>query len=74
VHDHTSSHDLLHLLNTPYLSWVTNNGPTRLKNTKCSLNIFPASLLFFCKPTVLLLSGITMCLHKNRPLGIDTIS
>jgi hypothetical protein len=74
MHDHTSSHDLPHMLNTPCLSWVTNNGPTRLKNTKCSLHIFPASLLFFGKPIVFLLSGITMCLHKNRPLRIDTIS
>jgi hypothetical protein len=74
VHDHTSSHDLPHLLNTPYLSWVTNKGPTRLKNTKCSLHIFSASLLSFGKPTVFFLSGITMCLHKNRPLRIDTIS
>jgi hypothetical protein len=56
------------------LSWVTNNGPTRLKNTKCLLHIFPTSLLSFCKLTVFLLSGITMCLHKNRPLRIDTIS
>jgi hypothetical protein len=47
MHDHTSSHDLPHLLYTPCLSWVTNNSPTRLKNTKWSLHIFPASLLFF---------------------------
>jgi hypothetical protein len=72
--DHTSSHDLPHLLNTPCLSWVTNNGPTRLKNTKCSLHIFPTGLLFSGKPTVFFLSGIPMCLYKNRPLKIDTIS
>jgi hypothetical protein len=74
VHDHISSHDLPHLLNNLLLSSVTNNGPTRLENTKCSLHIFPTSLLFFRKPTVFLLSGITMCLHKNRPLQIDTIN
>jgi hypothetical protein len=62
------------LLNTPLLSWVTNNGPTRLKNTKCLLHIFLTGLLFFRKPTVFLLSGIMMCLHKNRPLLIDAIS
>jgi hypothetical protein len=74
VHDHTSSHDLPHLLNTTCLSWVMNNSPTRLKNTKCLLHIFLARLLFFGKPTVFFLSGIMMCLHKNRPLRIDTIS
>jgi hypothetical protein len=52
MHDHISSHDLLHPLNTPLLSWVTNNGPTRVKNTKCSLHIFPANLLFFRKPCI----------------------
>jgi hypothetical protein len=38
------------------------------------LHIFPASLLFFGKPTILFLNWITMCLHKNRPLRIDIIS
>jgi hypothetical protein len=56
------------------LSWVTKNGPTRLKNTKCLLHIFLTGLLLFRKPTVFLLSGIMMCLHKNRPLLIDAIS
>jgi hypothetical protein len=37
VHYHTSSYDLSHMLNTLYLSWVTNNGPTRLKNWELCL-------------------------------------
>jgi hypothetical protein len=28
MHDHTSSHDLPHLLNVQLLSWVPNNGPS----------------------------------------------
>jgi hypothetical protein len=65
VHDHISNHDLSYLLNAPLLSRVMNNGPARLKNTKCSLHIFLASLLFFRKPTVFLLLGFMMCLHKE---------
>jgi hypothetical protein len=56
MHDHTSNHDLPHLLNAPLLSWVMNNGLARLKNTKCSLHIFLARLLFFRELNVFLLS------------------
>jgi hypothetical protein len=36
-----------------------------MKNTKCSIHIFSASLLFFCKPTVFLLLGIMTSLRRN---------
>jgi hypothetical protein len=74
MHDHISSHNLPHPLNAPLLSWLPNNDPARLKNIKCSLHILSVSLLFFREPIVFLLLGITMCLYKNRPLRVDTIS
>jgi hypothetical protein len=74
MHDHTSSHDLPHLLNASLLSWVPNNGPMRLKNTKFSLHIFLERLLIFPEPTIFLVLRFMMCLHKNRTLRVDTIT
>jgi hypothetical protein len=65
MHDHTRSHDLPHLLNALLLRWVMNNGPARLKNTKCSLHIFPARLLFFREPIVFLLALGSRCIFTK---------
>jgi hypothetical protein len=65
VHDHTRSHDLPYSRNTPLLSRMPKNGPTKLENTKYSLHILPASLMFFYKPLIFLFLGITTCLHKT---------
>jgi hypothetical protein len=46
MHDHASIYELPYLQNTPLPSRMSNNGLTRLQNTKCSLHILPASLLF----------------------------
>jgi hypothetical protein len=70
MHDHASIHDLSDLLSTLLPSRVANNGPTRLQNTKCTLHILTTSFMFFRKPTIFFLLGITMCLHEN-PWCID---
>jgi hypothetical protein len=74
VHNHASSHHLLHHLCASCPSKVLNNNPPRLEHTKCTLHILPACLLSLGKPSIFLLRWFTNYFYKSRPLEIDTIS
>jgi hypothetical protein len=57
VHDYTTGHHLMHGLKRPYFSWVTNNSSPSLEHTKCTVEIFPTSLLHLGKSLIYFLFG-----------------
>src|SRR3989337_2976847 len=68
VQDDTASHDLPHLIFRPGLSRVPDNSKSRLKHTKCPLDILPASLLNLRKVGLLASwHRVSDSLHKYRP-------
>ena len=74
VHDHTSSHHLPQFLRAPGISRIPNNAPSRLQNTKGTLDILPSTLLLLGKSPPLLSDRVGDCLHDSGPLKLDTIS
>jgi hypothetical protein len=74
MQDHASSHDLPHWWTLHCLArWRTMaQRDCRTPNARSTWSLW--HLLFFREPTVFLLIGFTMCLHKNMSLRVDTIS
>ena len=74
MHDHTSSHHLPQLLGAPSSSRISNDAPSRLQNTKGTLDILPSTHLLLGKSPPLLSDKVWDCLHNSGPLRIDTVS
>ena len=73
MHDHTSSHHLPQFLRAPGISTIPNDAPSRLQNTKGTLNILPNTLLLLGKSFPLLSDTVGYCLDNSGPLRIDTV-
>ena len=74
VNDHTSSHHLPQLIRDPSPSRIPNDAPSRLQNTKGTLDILPSTLLLLGKSFPLLSDRVGDCLHNSGPLRIDTVA
>ena len=74
MHDHTSSHHLSQFLRAPGISRILNDAPSRLQNTKGTLDILPSTLLLLGKSFPLLSDGVGYCLDNSGPLRIDTVT
>uniref|UniRef100_M8CB20 Uncharacterized protein n=1 Tax=Aegilops tauschii TaxID=37682 RepID=M8CB20_AEGTA len=56
------------------ISRIPNDAPSRLQNTKGTLNILPGTLLLLGKSFSLLSDRVGYCLDNSGPLRIDTIT
>ena len=74
VHDQTSSHHLPQFLHAPDISRIPNDVPSRLQNTKGTLDILPSTLLLLGKSFSLLSERVGDCLHNSGPLRMDTVT
>ena len=74
VHDHTSSHHLPQFLRAPNISRILNDAPSRLQNTKGTLDILPSTLLLLGNSFPLLSDRVGYCLDNSGPLRIDTVT
>jgi hypothetical protein len=72
VHSHTCIHDLPHLIFRPGKCREPDNSESSMEHAKCSLNIFPASLLILRKPRLFTSwHSAYDCLHKCCTSWID---
>ena len=74
VHDYTSSHHLPQFLRAPGISKIPNDAPSRLQNTKGTLDILSSTLLLFGKFFPCLFDRVGYCLDNNGPPRIDTVT
>ena len=74
MHDHTSSHHLPQFLRAPSLSRIPNDAPSRLQNTKGTLDILSSTLLLLGKSFPFLSDRVGYCLDNSGSLRIDTVT
>ena len=74
MHNYACRHYFTYCLTIPPIRWTTNDCPSSLEYTECSLNLLPGPLLHFTEVSFLLFHGLTYTLHKGRLLRIYTMS
>ena len=74
VHDHTSSHHLPQFLRALSISRIPMDAPSRLQNTKGTLDILSSTLLLLGKSFPFLFDRVGYCLDNSGPLRIDTVT